>query len=111
MVDGFNDDPREIHSIPEIRRFYAAFREAWPYWLYFCNLDSDELRAMVLCCLPSIASVKIDRQPNVAAGSHVAGDRPARDGAARPAAFRGPALEAPSSDLIATLQPRSPPNP
>lgn len=66
MVDGFNDDPREIHSIPEIRRFYAAFREAWPYWLYFCNLDSDELRTMVLCCLPSIAAVKIDRQPNVA---------------------------------------------
>jgi hypothetical protein len=65
MVEGFDDDPREIHSIPEIRRFYAAFREAWPYWLYFCNLDSDELRTMVLCCLPSIAAVKIDQQPNV----------------------------------------------
>ncbi len=65
IVEGFDHDPREIHSIPEVRRFYAAFREAWPFWLYFCNLDSDELRTMVLCCLPSIVVVKVDRQPNV----------------------------------------------
>jgi len=36
------DDPREVASIPEIRNFYTSFREAWPYWLYFCNLDSEE---------------------------------------------------------------------
>jgi hypothetical protein len=65
MIEGYDDDLREVHSIPEVRQFYAAFREAWPYWLYFCNLDSDELRTMVLCCLPSIVAVKVDRQPNV----------------------------------------------
>ncbi len=31
VIEGFEDDPREVHSIPEVRRFYAAFREAWPY--------------------------------------------------------------------------------
>lgn len=66
MVEGYDDDPRELHSIPEVRQFYTAFHEAWPYWLYFCNLDTDELRAMVLCCLPSIAALKVDQQPNVA---------------------------------------------
>lgn len=65
-IEGYDDDPREIHSIPEIRRFYAAFHAAWPYWLYFCNLDTEALRMMVLCCLPSIAAIKIDGRPNVA---------------------------------------------
>ena len=44
-IHGWDYDPREIHCIPEIRAFYRAFREAWPYWLYFCNLDVDTLRA------------------------------------------------------------------
>lgn len=64
-VDGFDNDPREIYSIPEVRSFYAAFHAAWPYWLYFCNLDSEEFHMMVLCCLPSIAAVKVDQQPRV----------------------------------------------
>ena len=66
VIEGFDDDPREVHSIPEVRRFYEAFREAWPYWLYFCNLDSEELQMMVLCCLPSIAALKVDQQATVA---------------------------------------------
>ena len=37
-IEGWDDDPREIHLVPEIRRFYSAFHEAWPFWLYFCNL-------------------------------------------------------------------------
>lgn len=65
-VEGYDDDPREIHSIPEIRRFYSAFHEAWPYWLYFCNLDVDTLRAMTTCCLPSLTAMKVDGKPNVA---------------------------------------------
>lgn len=66
VIEGYDDDPREIHSIPEIRRFYTAFHEAWPYWLYFCNLETEALRMMVLCCLPSIAAIKVDGRPNVA---------------------------------------------
>jgi hypothetical protein len=65
-IDGYDNDPREIHSIPEIRRFYTAFHQAWPYWLYFCNLETDALRMMVMCCLPSIAAMKVDGKPNVA---------------------------------------------
>ena len=53
-IEGWDDDPREIHTIPEIRRFYSAFHAAWPYWLYFCNLEMDTLRAMTMCCLPDI---------------------------------------------------------
>ena len=67
-IDGYDSDPREIQSIPEVRRFYSAFHEAWPYWLYFCNLDAGDetLRMMVLCCLPSITAMQVDGQPKVA---------------------------------------------
>jgi len=67
-VEGWDDDPREIHLIPEIRRFYTAFHEAWPYWLYFCNLDvaEDTLKAMVLSCLPSPVTMQVDGYARVA---------------------------------------------
>jgi hypothetical protein len=65
-IEGWDDDPREIHLIPEIRRFYAAFHEAWPYWFFFCNLDSDTMRAMVACCLASVNTMQVDGQAQVA---------------------------------------------
>ena len=65
-IEGYDEDQREVHSIPEIRRFYTAFHEAWPYWLYFCELETEALKMMVFCCLPSIAAMKVDGKPNVA---------------------------------------------
>ena len=65
-IDGWDNDPREIQTIPEIRRFYSAFHDAWPYWLYFCTLSEDVLRAMVMCCLPSISMMQVDGQTRMA---------------------------------------------
>ncbi len=65
-VEGWDDDPREIHVIPEVRRFYSAFHKAWPYWFYFCNLDGDTLRSMVMCCLPDVSTIQVDGKTNVA---------------------------------------------
>ena len=65
-IEGWDADPREIHMIPEVRRFYSALHEAWPYWLYFCNLDVDTLRAMTMCCLPSVNTMQVDGQVQVA---------------------------------------------
>ncbi len=65
-IDGYDNDPREIHSIPEVRKFYAAFHQAWPFWLYFCNLDQDGLKMMVLCCLKTFTAIKVDDQPKCA---------------------------------------------
>jgi hypothetical protein len=65
-IEGWDYDPREIHMVSEIRRFYAAFHDAWPYWLYFCNLDVDTLRAMTMCCLPSITAMQVDGRTQVA---------------------------------------------
>jgi hypothetical protein len=65
-IDGWDNDPREIHTIPEIRRFCSAFHDAWPYWLFFCNLDMDTLRAMTMCCLPSINTMQVEERTQVA---------------------------------------------
>ena len=61
-IEGYDVDPREIYLIPEVRRFYAAFHSAWPYWLYFCDLNQDGLNAMAVCCLNSFASITRDGQ-------------------------------------------------
>jgi hypothetical protein len=64
-IEGWDDDPREIHAIPEIRRFYSLFHQAWPYWLYFCNLEIDTLGMMTMCCLPSLNTMQVEGQIQV----------------------------------------------
>jgi hypothetical protein len=65
-IEGYDDDVREIHAIPEVRKFYSAFHDAWPYWLFFCNLDAEVMKAMVFCCLPSLNEMKVDGKDLVA---------------------------------------------
>ena len=60
VVEGYDTDEREIHSIPEVRKFYRAFHEAWPYWFFFCTLEEDAMKMMVLCCLNSFTMLKVD---------------------------------------------------
>jgi hypothetical protein len=65
MIDGYNHDPREIYAIPEVRAFYKQLWEIWPYWLYFCNLDTENLMMMVMCCLESLDALKVKGQSQV----------------------------------------------
>ena len=53
-VNGFDDDPREVFEIPEVRAFYRAFRNAWPYWLFACQLNMPFFQPLVLCCLDTL---------------------------------------------------------
>lgn len=64
-IEGYDDDEREIHSIPEVRRFYREFHTAWPYWFYFCNLDQDALKMMMFCRMKSFTAIKVDGQEPV----------------------------------------------
>ena len=65
MIEGYNHDPREIYVIPEVRSFYKQLWQRWPYWLYFCNLDTENLMMMVICCLDSLDALKVQGQPQV----------------------------------------------
>lgn len=33
--EGWDEDPREVHAIPECRSYLQALNAQWPYWLHF----------------------------------------------------------------------------
>ena len=63
-VDGYNDDPRELVDVPEVRAFFAAFDRQWPYWAYFLNQVDDSIKLLASCLCgcryPGRGQVEID---------------------------------------------------
>ena len=62
---GFDDDQRELHCIPEVRRFVQELNKVWPYWLYFlCPAgDVSSLPLLAACCLERISVVQVQGAP------------------------------------------------
>jgi len=58
LVHGYDDDPQELYAIPEVRKFYQYFHRVWPYWFYFCDLQSETLTMLTLCLLPNLSGFK-----------------------------------------------------
>lgn len=58
MVDGYNNDPRELYEIQEVRKFFQRLTEDWPHWLWFLNpeMGSVELLMSLLCKIRIIRS-------------------------------------------------------
>lgn len=46
-VAGYDEDPRELYEIPDVRAFFAALTTAWPYWLHFLEKDHDALHVLL----------------------------------------------------------------
>ena len=51
MVEGYDDDPRELPEIPEVRAYFKALSQAWPHWLWFLtrSFGAIPLLLMLLC--------------------------------------------------------------
>ena len=64
MVHGYDDDPQEIYAIEEVRAFYRKLWDEWPYWLFFCDLRTEGLLMMTLCCLNELSGVKKLGEPS-----------------------------------------------
>jgi hypothetical protein len=45
VVDGYNEDPRELVDIAEVRVFLKSLYEAWPYWAFFFNQVDDSIKS------------------------------------------------------------------
>ncbi len=45
--DGYDDDPREIFEIDEIRDYLQAVTKKFPYWFYFCSKSEHTLWAIL----------------------------------------------------------------
>lgn len=54
---GYSDDPRELHEIPEVRRFCAKLDEIFPFWFYFLSTDGMTL-GLIARCLCSVTEVR-----------------------------------------------------
>jgi hypothetical protein len=49
VVEGYDDDPRDLYGTPEVRRHLAALDSAFPFWFYFADPDTYSLRLLALC--------------------------------------------------------------
>lgn len=56
-VDGYDDDPREVYEIPEIRTFFARLVKEWPHWMwYMCRgVGAIGLLMTLLCEVESVS--------------------------------------------------------
>ncbi len=52
VFHGYDDDPRELEAIPEVRAWFAKLFEAWPYWSFFAS-RIDQTVPLVLTLLLS----------------------------------------------------------
>lgn len=50
VFHGYDDDPRELEAIPEIRTWFARLFEAWSYWSFFAS-RIDQTVPLVLSLL------------------------------------------------------------
>jgi len=37
VFHGYDNDPRELEAIPEVRAWFAGLFAAWPYWSFFAS--------------------------------------------------------------------------
>lgn len=52
VFHGYDDDPRELEAIPEVREWFAKLFETWPYWSFFAS-RIDQTVPLVLSLLLS----------------------------------------------------------
>ncbi len=49
VVAGYDDDPRELIDIPEVRAFLTRFNAQWPYWAFYFNQVDDSIKILLSC--------------------------------------------------------------
>jgi hypothetical protein len=49
-ISGYDDDPRELWEIPEVKSYIKQLDKAFPYWFYFITKHSGALKMIFGCC-------------------------------------------------------------
>ena len=52
VFNGYDDDPRELESIPQVREWFAKLFEAWPYWSFFASRIDQTVPLVLTLLLP-----------------------------------------------------------
>lgn len=48
MVSGYDDDPRELYVIPEVRQYFHVLDDQFPYWFHVCARIDHTLRLLLM---------------------------------------------------------------
>ena len=70
VVDGYNEDPRELVDIAEVRVFLKSLYEAWPYWAFFFNQVDDSIKLLESCLCETIEVVPSKSSDRVSVALH-----------------------------------------
>lgn len=49
LVEGYDDDPRDVWDIGEVRQYFKELDAKFPYWFYFVDLNHQTLGVLGLC--------------------------------------------------------------
>ncbi len=52
VFSGYDDDPRELESIPEVREWFAKLFQAWPYWSFFASRIDQTVPLVLTLLMP-----------------------------------------------------------
>jgi hypothetical protein len=52
VFNGYDADPRELESIPEVREWFAKLFEAWPYWSFFASRIDQTVPLVLTLLMP-----------------------------------------------------------
>ena len=55
VFHGYDDDPRELEAIPEVRAWFAQLFAAWPYWSFFASRIDQTVPLVLTLLLPGEA--------------------------------------------------------
>jgi hypothetical protein len=66
-VGGYDDDPRTLFAIPEVRLFLREIAHDWPYFFYADNLETEFLIRLLICMTPNLTVMESDKTANYTA--------------------------------------------
>lgn len=49
LFEGYDDDPRDVWDILEVREYVKKLDAEFPYWFYFTDLNHHTLKVICLC--------------------------------------------------------------
>ncbi|NMQ06305.1 hypothetical protein E4Q08_14120 [Candidatus Accumulibacter phosphatis] len=67
VVDGYNDDPRELFEIPEVRAYVDRLDREWSYWFFFLSQADESIKLLESCLcetievVPGVTSIDLDQ--------------------------------------------------
>lgn len=67
VFDGYDNDPRELFEIPEVRSYFQRLDEQWPYWFFFLSQADDSIKLLESCLcetievIPGVTSIEIEQ--------------------------------------------------